>query len=578
MNFASDGVIKKSGNILRNVKITVLVLALVVVGIFCLGGLFLSSLNNISVLSNNMNSLYRENMLVSLDLKKLETEFYIMRLNVAQMMYTGKYDENAARNVAIQKESMSKKIEEYGKKSLNAQEKALFKNIVDNYQSYTKDTDSMIVQLQSGQAVSQEKIRQLGVYAAQAQKNIDELVVLNAKEAGSVVDEANSLYQTTRKVFIVIAVSLAAIFLAWGISISWLIKGSMAQVNNVLRRLAEYDFTVNPAEEGKNEFAEMNRSLARVIENMKQALKEVKASSEKVTGQSQSMAAASEEMASSSQELATTMQQVAQGATSQAGDLTEIVASLSGLTHNIEKVYDELKNVKDETDTTTERANRGKEEMDKLIAAIEEIRKSFETVVGKITNLTGSVAQISDIVGIITGIAEQTNLLALNAAIEAARAGEHGKGFAVVAEEVRKLAEESRKSAGEITALVASINTDTGEVIKTTGEVEGFIKNQAQSVEQTVESFGGIIESIGNIAPLMQKTYTAMDEIVKSKDLVMARVEQVSAVTEENSAATEEVASSSEELTASSEELASTAQNLASIAEDLMNTVNRFKV
>ncbi|QEK13124.1 methyl-accepting chemotaxis protein [Crassaminicella thermophila] len=315
----------------------------------------------------------------------------------------------------------------------------------------------------------------------------------------------------------------------------------------------------------------MQNSLTKVIENIKEKSNEVSKNSD-------FLVETSKEMTVSSEELATTMQQVADGAISQAQDLTEIVTSLSELTNNIENVYKELQNVKSETEDAENKANIGKEEMDKLVKSIEEIKKAFKLVVGKVGNLTSSVKEIRGITDIISDISEQTNLLALNAAIEAARAGEDGRGFAVVAEEIRKLSEQTGKSTDEITKLVSTINADTNEVITTSNEVETFIIEQTKFVENTEKTFGEILSSIGNIAPIMKKTYDVMDEIVKSTDIVMEMAEQVSAVTEENSAAAEEVAASSEELTSSSEGVASKAQNLSSVAEGLMEIVNRFNI
>ncbi len=71
--------------------------------------------------------------------------------------------------------------------------------------------------------------------------------------------------------------------------------------------------------------------------------------------------------------------------------------------------------------------------MSQLQATSHGIAASFEQMQGQVSQITGTLNDIS-------GITKQTDLLALNAAIEAARAGEAGRGFAIVAEEVRKLA------------------------------------------------------------------------------------------------------------------------------------------
>ncbi|WP_139905152.1 methyl-accepting chemotaxis protein [Clostridium thermarum] len=568
---------KNSRNFIKNVKVNSLFISLTGFIIISLSIILYLSLTNMKALSNDMNNLYNDRMIPSLELKKIETELYTIRLSMTQMVYSQKYDLKTENNIIAKKENLAKIFEKYKNSNMSDEQKQLFGNIEQSYSAYMENSNTLIGKLKTNTPITQEEIDKLRELAYNSQKGIDSLVQLNAKTSSEATNRANSVYSNSKNVFIAIFGFIAVITILLSSILTRLLKKSMKQINDVTEKLSNYDFTVELEAEGKNEFGQINRSLKIVIENLKEALKEIKNNAETVTSSSENLSAVSEEMSSSSQELAKTMEEVANGAASQANDLQDIVNLIADLTASIENVYKELENVKIETDNTTNKSNIGKHEMDKLVKSVREIKNAFEIVISKVKNLTASVKQIGNVNNVITAISEQTDLLALNAAIEAARAGEAGRGFAVVAEEVRKLAEESKKSTSEIIELVSSIQADTEDVIKTSNEVEELIKTQISAVENTVDSFEDILESIENIAPLMDKTYTGMDEIVKSKEIVLQRVETISAVVEENTAATEETAASSQELSASSEEVASVSQNLTAIALELSNAANKFK-
>jgi methyl-accepting chemotaxis protein len=538
--------------------------------------LFLS-LSNMKTLSDDMNDLYNDRMLPSLELKKVETEIYSIRLSMDQMVYSQKYDSTIEQNILSKKEDLVQVFEKYKNSSMNDEQKQLFESIEQSYDIYMQNSQQLITKLKAKTAINLQETEKLGELGTNIQKDIDTLVNLNAQISEEATNKANSVYSTSQKIFIGIFGLVSVIVIVFCLVLTRILRNSMKQINDVTEKLSNYDFSVELETEGKNEFAQMNRSLKTAIANLKEALKDIKENAETVTSSSENLSSVSEEIASSSQELSKTMEQVVQGATSQANDLQDIVNLVANLTASIENVYKELENVKTETDNTTNKSNVGKQEMNKLIKSVSEIKNAFEVVISKVKNLTESVKQIGNVNNVITSISEQTNLLALNAAIEAARAGEAGKGFAVVAEEVRKLAEESKKSTSEIIQLVTSIKDDTEDVIKTSNDVGGFIEAQTSAVENTVASFGDILESIENIAPLMERSYKGMDEIVKSKDIVLQRVETISSVVEENTAATEETAASSQELSASSEEVASVSQSLTAIALKLLNATSRFK-
>lgn len=134
---------------------------------------------------------------------------------------------------------------------------------------------------------------------------------------------------------------------------------------------------------------------------------------------------------------------------------------------------------------------------------------------GTITDLTDSVAQIGQIVELISNIAKRTNLLALNASIEAARGGEAGRGFAVVAAEVKDLATQTSRATEDVAAQIRGIETTTGASVSALRT----IAKQIAELETTAVS----------IAAAVDQQSIAGRDLAQSIDLAAGSAEQVAA-------------------------------------------------
>ena len=229
--------------------------------------------------------------------------------------------------------------------------------------------------------------------------------------------------------------------------------------------------------------------------------------------------AAYQVMTSSSQ-MASASEGLAEGSTEQASAIQQITASIIDIAEKTRTNASEANEASALTSQAIGEVKRGNEQMQEMMAAMQDINKSSES--------------ISKIIKVIDDIAFQTNILALNAAVEAARAGEAGKGFAVVAEEVRNLAAKSAAAASETAELIEdSINkVDAGSKI-------------ADETAKALEAITNVVEKsetiIAGIAEASNYQATAIEQIDQA-------IEQVSQVVQNNSATSEECAAASVEL------------------------------
>ena len=330
-------------------------------------------------------------------------------------------------------------------------------------------------------------------------ENLNELVQIKEQDAEQAAQSSNKLYDESRNLMIIFAVSGVVIGMILGFFISRAITRPLTAAVKVANQLADGDLTAKIEVESKDETGQLLAAMQAMTEKLAQVIGEVRG--------------AATALSSASEEVSATAQSMSQGTSEQAASVEETSASVEQMSASINQNTENAK-------VTDGMAAKAAKEADEGGEAVRETVEAMKSIAEKI--------------GIIDDIAYQTNLLALNAAIEAARAGEHGKGFAVVAAEVRKLAERSQVAAQEI-----------GEVAQ--GSV-GLAEKAGKLLDE-------IVPSIKKTSDLVQEISAASEEQSSGAGQINNAMEQLNKVTQQSASSSEELAATAEEMSGQAEQL-----------------------
>ncbi len=353
-------------------------------------------------------------------------------------------------------------------------------------------------------------------------------------------------YLNNYKIFCIMAfVLMFAIMLGISMTLIKIISKSVKQLSDAAQKIAVGIVDVNLEKHGNDEFGALVEDFQHVVDNIRYQA----AIAEEVAGGNMTVEVTPKsdkdvlgislrklvqqnhhaltnindvayQVMTSSSQMASASEGLAEGSTEQASAIQQITASIIDIAEKTRTNASEANEASALTSQAIGEVKRGNEQMQEMMAAMQDINKSSES--------------ISKIIKVIDDIAFQTNILALNAAVEAARAGEAGKGFAVVAEEVRNLAAKSAAAASETAELIEdSINkVDAGSKI-------------ADETAKALEAITNVVEKsetiIAGIAEASNYQATAIEQIDQA-------IEQVSQVVQNNSATSEECAAASVEL------------------------------
>lgn len=466
-------------------------------------------ITNLNKIDNAYSNLYINYGIASGDIGKISTLYQRSRVNIRSLILeeVGGDRTKYVSSISDINNQMPELLEAFEKSINSEKEKATFASLKSNMADYKPLEEQIINLALAGQereafAILKETATLTTTINDQIQELFDMKVVSGNEESDKNSETTNSTVVT---MLIIIAVAMMAA-IALGLMISRMISNPVKRLVGAANQLAEGDLDVEITSTTTDEVGVLASAFKRMTDNLNDVMANISSAAEQVS-------AGSKQVSDSSIALS-------QGATEQASSVEQLTASLEEISAQTTQNAGSANQANEIAETAKKNAIQGNEQMKEMLAAMEEINDSSNS--------------ISKIIKVIDEIAFQTNILALNAAVEAARAGQHGKGFAVVAEEVRNLAARSANAAKETTAMIE------GSIKK----VEGGTK----IANETATALNQIVEGVAQVATFVSEIATASNEQAIGISQVNQGIIQVSSVVQTNSATSEESAAASEEL------------------------------
>jgi methyl-accepting chemotaxis protein len=347
--------------------------------------------------------------------------------------------------------------------------------------------------------------------AAKLKGAVDRLVSEQERSAQAVSGAAAEQIRSGQ----VLLSGLSAVALIAAGLIAWLYVGRniarrLALLSEVMRRIAQGDRDVAIPVGGRDEIADMARTLvvfreatadvAAARRNETERACNAEARRELVEAATQNFEQAVSEIIGAFVGAARTMDKSAQ-AMAETAHLNQMQAVTTAAAS--EQATANVRNVASAAEEIAATVEHISAQVGESATIARAAAGEAQLITRAVESLADAVGQIGDISKLIRGIAAQTNLLALNATIEAARAGVAGRGFAVVAQEVKALAAETEKATEDITRQISSVQATTSQAVLVMKTITGTITRLdeiANAVAVAIAQQGAVSQEIAHSA------------------------------------------------------------------------------
>ncbi|AAG19812.1 MULTISPECIES: chemotaxis signal transducer protein Htr8 [Halobacterium] len=346
-----------------------------------------------------------------------------------------------------------------------------------------------------------------------------------------------------------------------------------------MARAADGDLSVRLDPDVENDaMAAIAASFNEMLDETETTIREIQAVASDVAAASEDADAGVVEIEDASGQVSETVQEIAAGADEQREKLETVSGEMTDLSAAIEEVAASADSVAERSHETAAVAGDGEQTAEQAIADSRTVQSAVESTVQNVEALDDQLAEISEIVDLISDVAEQTNMLALNANIEAARADKSGDGFAVVADEVKDLAEETRASAGDIEALVADIDAQMQATVTEARTADESVQDAISAVDAVVDAFGTVAENAEETDTGVQEISTTTDDQAASTEEAVSMIAEVSDISTATAADAQQASTAAEQQTTAAATISENTAALREQADRLQGLVSTFDV